>query len=293
MGADVQEDAKRFDALVRFLQKNDGEEELADVWFEYARRHLDTSIRATVEVRAQRFQHLTAYLKRVEPAAFERCEREGLVRSAVARPKSRQSAQWMNCSGAEFLRRQAREPVLMTNQSTEAVGGAARAFQVLDWSFSATDGHEFRDCWPGDRVPEGEKFYPLTNAEAQLIFEDWQAWRVPGYKGAGWHLGTTAAYKGKKWLAPTLELQHNGGPFTQNRNDPSPSVVKKLARGVVKAVQREVKRVGGFVRVEHDAKLGSIVVVYVPMTWAVENLRNYEGVKAWLRKLPKPEPMVE
>lgn len=201
--------------------------------------------------------------------------------------KSRQTAEWMEMSGAEFVRRQKRKPVLLTNQSTEAVGGSATAFKALGLPFAAYHADEFRDCGPSDRVPEGEKFYPLTSQEAQLVAEDGIAWDVPGYEGAAWHVGTSAMHKGKKWLNPILEIQHNEGPFTQNAGDPTPKETRRLARAVKASIESTVKKVGGSVYVEHDPKLATCVLLYLPMPWALEHLRTYEGVKRWLAALPR------
>lgn len=71
--------AARYDALVTFLQAHDEEEWLEDVWYTYATKHVDATVRETRAVKAERYAHLVSYLKRVEPEAFARCEKEGLV----------------------------------------------------------------------------------------------------------------------------------------------------------------------------------------------------------------------
>lgn len=214
-----------------------------------------------------------------------------MTKKTKTKVKSKQSK-----ATRDLVARQMKEPIYLTNGCCEATRDYCRLFEALGLRFGAfrSRGGEDVDCGVGQEPPrlvdlkkDGFEFYPLTRDESALIAEDSAAYEVPGYFGGEWRLSYTVLYQGTKWLAPTFEVQHNKGPFEQNKKDPSPEEALALAHRIAGTVRPNVERVGGQVRVERNDECFHEVVLLLPMAWAMERFGTYTHVEAWLRRLPK------
>ena len=182
----------------------------------------------------------------------------------------------------ELEKMQETTPVFLTSGCCESAHGSIELFRRLKlrhgWFNTANGSLTSKE----PQEPTEEDFYPLTPPEDQYIGEDY----ANGPYG-GIVMAYTVLYKGKKWLAPTIQVCWLSGVFSEDSyggevaKDYEISI--KAAEALEMALRPKMEVIGGdVVLLKDDEEDRHSVMMLFPPDFAIKQAKNFEEWKKFL-----------
>jgi hypothetical protein len=191
-------------------------------------------------------------------------------------------------STAGIVRRQATEPIYMTNGCLEVAHASPEVFEALGlrgaylyWNQQAGRTE--------DGPVDGDHWYPLTREENEFVAEDMTEGPFGGLITA-----YTLLYKGRKWFAPSVEVCHiegrvfsresYGGSLYETRDE-----ALAAANRFADAIRPSAEKLGGEVYVDPDTGDDRHTVnLLFPTDVVVATFKDYDEWKQHLNSLLRP-----